>query len=194
MRWGECGIAIGVAAQGKMFQIKGFEDDLRKMWKHCAVAGAWAKEIARLRRRNVEGAFMCGLLHDIGRPVVLQAVVDLSRKEGLEAPPEELESLMDEFHESIGARLLEEWGLPDWVAGGVRHHHQFDEAGEFKEEAATACLADLLAHWSDDEGDEQTEVIRNLPALSVLGLYADELEPLFERSEAVAECAEAFQQ
>lgn len=189
-----CGIAVGVAAQGKMFQIRGFEAELRVLWKHCAMAGAWAKEIARLRRRNVEGAFMCGLLHDIGRPIVLQAIVDLQRKESLESTPEETRSLMDEFHEYVGARLLTEWDLPEWVAGAVLHHHRFDEAGEFQEEAATASLADLLAHWSMDEANDDKEVFKNIPALPVLGLYADELEPLFERAEFVAECAEAFQQ
>ena len=40
---------------------------------------AFAKEIARMRRANVESAFLCGLLHDIGKPVILQALADLQR-------------------------------------------------------------------------------------------------------------------
>ena len=43
---------------------------------------AYAKEIARLRRSNVEGAFLCGLLHDIGKPVLLQTLVDIQRSFG----------------------------------------------------------------------------------------------------------------
>lgn len=187
-----CGIAIGVAVQGKMFQVQGHEETLKAVWRHCAAAGAWAKEIARLRRRNVEGAFLCGLLHDVGRPIVLQSLVELTR--GLaEAPPaEELDALMDEFHERVGGQLLAKWGMPEWIVESVSHHHHFAEAPNFTEEAATACLAEALAHWSLDTDRSEDELVRGLPAVTALGLYADELDPLFERTDSVNELAEAF--
>lgn len=187
-----CGIAIGVAVQGKMFKIKGHEELLKQLWAHCAAAGAWAKEVARLRRRNVEGAFLCGLLHDIGRPIVLQSIIDLTRTQEVKAPIEEIEALMEEFHTQVGAKMLEGWGMPDWMVAAVRYHHRHEDAGEFLEEAATACLGDLLAHWSLEADPDDAKILSNLPAFGVLGLYADELGPLFERSEEVAAIAEAF--
>jgi len=188
-----CGIAIGVAVQGKMFKVNGHEEELKRLWRHCAAAGAWAKEVARLRRRNVEGAFLCGLLHDIGKPIILQSVIDLTRAQALKATPEELTALMDEFHAQVGAKMLTSWDMPDWMVAAVEHHHDYEAAGDFKDEAATACLGDLLGHWSIDSDEEDAEVLRNLPAFGVLGLYADELGELFERSEQVAEIAESFQ-
>lgn len=187
-----CGIAIGVAVQGKMFKVKGHEERLKRLWTHCATSGAWAKEVARLRRRNVEGAFLCGLLHDIGKPIVLQSIVDLTRIQEVKPPVEEIESLMDEFHAQVGAKMLTNWEMPDWMVAAVKFHHEYDAAGEFQEEAATACLGDLLAHWSLEADDEGAETLRNLPAFGVLGLYADELGPLFERTEEVAAITEAF--
>ncbi len=188
-----CGIAIGVAVRGKAFQVKGHEEMLRKLWRHSATAGAWAKEVARLRRRNVEGAFLCGLLHDIGKPIVLQTAIDLTRQADVSATPKDLMNLMDEFHARVGSEMLTKWNMPDWMAAAVEHHHDYEAAGEFQEEAATACLGDLLSHWSLDPCDEGHEDILNLPALAVLGLYADELEPLFARTEQVAAVSEAFQ-
>ena len=41
-------------------------------------------------------------------------------------------------------------------------------------------------------GRNWVEMIRALPAVTALGMYADELDPLFERTEAVNELAEAF--
>ena len=64
-----CDIAVAVAMRSKVFVLKGHEERLRAMWLHSAMSGTWAKEIARACRRNVEGAFLCGLLHDIGQPV-----------------------------------------------------------------------------------------------------------------------------
>ncbi len=188
-----CGIAVGVAVQGKMFKVKGHEDRLKKVWSHCATAGAWAKEVARLRRRNVEGAFLCGLLHDIGKPIVLQSILDLTRTQAEKATPEEIEGLMHEFHGRVGAQMLETWGMPSWMSAAVEHHHDYEAAGEFQEEAATTSLGDLLAHWSTDSDEGEAETLKHLPAFSVLGLYADELGPLFEQSEQVAAVAEAFQ-
>ena len=41
--------------------------------------GSTRSEIARaLRRKNVEGAFLCGLLHDVGKPLVMQELIQLA--------------------------------------------------------------------------------------------------------------------
>ena len=60
--------------------MRGRERRIKTLWAHSAAAGAWAREIARLRRMNVESAFLIGLMHDIGRPVLLQLVSDLARE------------------------------------------------------------------------------------------------------------------
>jgi len=41
---------------------------------HAFVKGGFAKELARQKRRNVETMFLCGLLHSIGRPLVLRLI------------------------------------------------------------------------------------------------------------------------
>ena len=35
-----------------------------------------------MRRANVESAFLCGLLHEVGKPVLLQLIVDVARELG----------------------------------------------------------------------------------------------------------------
>src|SRR6185503_16029782 len=61
-------ITLAVALKGRVFSVARFDAQIRVLWVHSAGAGIWAREIARMRRRNVEGAFLCGLLHDVGRP------------------------------------------------------------------------------------------------------------------------------
>ncbi len=187
-----CGIAIGVAVQGKVFRVKGYEQPLASLWKHSATAAAWCKEIARQRRRNVEGAFLSGLLHDVGRPVVLQAVVDILQDEEGELTNDEIVLLMDVLHEDVGGRILGEWDMPGWVVGSVAFHHHWEDAEEFQEEAATTHLGDRLAHWSVHEAGTEFDLSSVQPQLTFLGLYADELAPLFEKGEAVRQAAEAL--
>lgn len=187
-----CDIALAIALKSKVFHVAGHEDAIKKLWVHSAATGAWAKEIARLRRRNVEGAFLSGLLHDVGKPVIWQALLELQRK--TDPLPDEslIEIWLDEFHTRVGGELLERWPLPKWMAEVVRWHHHPDLAGEHGEAAATACLADVLAHEFTTPTTEGMALLRRHPTLAALGLYADELDLLLERREQVALVTEAF--
>ena len=187
-----CDIAVAVAMRSKIFTLKGQEERLRTMWVHSAMSGAWAKEIARARRRNVEGAFLSGLLHDIGAPVVLQAALDLFR--AARAEPDELllDRLIHEFHAEVGGIVLTSWKLPDWMCSAVRWHHDPELSGEHVEYARTALLADLLAHASETPDEVTDGVLRTHPVLSDLDLYDDEADALFARREVVLKTAEAY--
>jgi HD-like signal output (HDOD) protein len=187
-----CDIAVAVAMRSKVFVLRGQEERLRAMWVHSAMSGAWAKEIARARRRNVEGAFLSGLLHDIGSPVVLQAALELWR--GRHVPPDEglLDALILEFHAEVGGIVLATWKLPDWMCAAVRWHHEPELSGEHAEYARTAMLADLLAHASEAPDAITDDVLRTHPVLADLDLYDEETEALFARREIVLKTAEAY--
>jgi HD-like signal output (HDOD) protein len=187
-----CDIAVAVAMRSKIFVLKGQEERLRAMWVHSAMSGAWAKEIARARRRNVEGAFLSGLLHDIGQPVVLQAALELWR--GRHVPPDEgmLDRLILEFHAEVGGIVLTSWKLPDWMCAAVRWHHDPEIAGEHVEYARTALLANLLAHASELPDEATDAALRAHPVLADLGLYAEETDALFARREVVQKTTEAY--
>jgi len=186
-----CDIAVAVALRSKVFALQGQEQRLRAMWLHSALGGGWAKEIARARRRNVEGAFLSGLLHDIGQPVVLQAALDLGR--GSRLPSEaQLDGLIREFHAEVGASVLASWKLPEWMCAAVRWHHDCESAGAAVEFARTAQLADLLSHASQAPDAETDAALRTHPVLSDLDLYDEEIEALFARREAVLATAQAF--
>ena len=187
-----CDIALAVALKGKVFAVRGQEARVKNLWAHSATAGAWAKEIARARRKNVEGAFLCGLLHDVGKPALLQASLELFAAHKLEPDAGKLDEWTHEFHAPIGALMLERWNFPEWMSAAVRFHHDADQAGEHAEHARTAQMADLLAHASSHP-DPQTDATLALhPALSDLDIYADEFEALLAKREKVLELARAF--
>lgn len=187
-----CDIAVAVAMRSKIFVLKGQEERLRAMWVHSAASGAWAKEIARARRRNVEGAFLSGLLHDIGQPVVLQSALELSRGTGSAPAEDVLDALIQEFHTQVGGIVLESWKLPEWMCAAVRCHHDPETAGEHVDFARTAMLADLLAHASEHPDETADAVLRTHPVLADLGLYDEETDALFARRELVQKTAEAY--
>ena len=187
-----CDIALAVALKGKVFNVQGQEGRVRVLWQHCASAGAWAKEIARTRRKNVEGAFLCGLLHDVGQPALLQTSLELFAAHKLEPDANMLDQWAHELHAPVGALMLQRWNFPEWMAAAVRFHHDADKAGEHAEHARTAQMADLLAHASSHPDPQTDATLGQHPALSDLDIYADEFEALLAKRGKVLELARAF--
>jgi putative nucleotidyltransferase with HDIG domain len=185
-------IAISVALKAKAFAVPGHEERLRAMWIHSATAAAWASEIARQHRANVEGAFMCGLLHDCGKPIVFMEMLNLIGDAGVHTQGAHLSELIDEFHQEAGGRLIEGWGLPQWMADAARHHHAPEGAADSVELARITCLADLCAHWSTKPTEHNEQAIEQSPVLKALGIYADELEALFGVRDRVRDVSQAF--
>lgn len=188
-----CDIALATALRNQVRMPAGHEARMRALWTHSTIAGAWAREIARLRRRNVEGAFLCGLLHDIGKPVVLAELLRLPAELGFEPDAAVIDALLHEHHAAVGARTLAAWKLPEWMSQAVLHHHAPDAAGEHAEYARTAQLADLLAHASLHPDPQADAILGEHPVLADLDLYGDDLQVLLERRETVVELARAYQ-
>lgn len=184
-------IAIAAAINAKGPGIKGRETELRTLRAHAAATGVWSREVARHRRRNVEAAFLTGLLHDVGHPIVLKTVLDLAKN--VEIDEETIQGFVHEFHASVGARLIERWKLPHWIAAAIDGHHDLSRAGEHSDLAATVMLGDELAHWSDKPDATGDAKIRALPILSTLSLYPEDIDELFARREVVETTTKAFQ-
>jgi putative nucleotidyltransferase with HDIG domain len=188
-------IVVAVALQSRVFRADGYEDIVGGLWTHSAVAGAYAKEIARRLRFNVESAFVCGLLHDVGKPVVLTLMQDLGG-DGGEAPSRRLclEALAV-YHTSVGRRLAEHWSLPDAMRESIALHHDFERAERHVQAVRITCLANLLSHLAlagDDARAYDEAGVRSHPVCAALNLYPDDVDQLVARRAAMLEQAEAF--
>ena len=113
-------IAMAVSVRGRMFANKTCAELLGSLWKHSILTGFFTKEIARARRRNVEIAFLCGLLHDVGKAVLVNNVDRVLGKNDLALPIAVLLEALDEQHIPAGTLLAREWKLPDQVAEAIR--------------------------------------------------------------------------
>ena len=187
------GIALSASVRGRVFQVPGHEASVRAIWQHSVVAAAFAREIARSLRSNVEGAFLCALLHDVGRPIVLQAALaapeSVMRKP---IPAALLASAMDDLHAVVGGRAIRAWKLADWTAAAVEHHHRPERAAPFEDEARVTRLADLMAHWAID-GDARFEAFpMGDPVVAELELYREQIDALLALRPAVLETAQAL--
>jgi putative nucleotidyltransferase with HDIG domain len=188
-------IVIAVALRSRVFRGDGFEEVVARLWTHSAVAGAYAKEIARLLRVNVEASFVCGLLHDVGKPVVLTLLLDLQHETRVPLSRATCLEALHAYHTGAGAALALEWGLPNPVTQAIAHHHDPGGAPGHTQAVMITCLADLLSHavLADTATREETDTAaRQHPVGGQLNLYPDDLDALLTRRAAMLEFADTL--
>jgi HD-like signal output (HDOD) protein len=183
-------IALAASVESGVFRVAGWEAELRALWREALGTAAFAKEIARLRRLNVETAFLCGLVHDVGRPVVLQAAVDQAKTLGLRAADATIRARLWALLVAHGAatsrRVVEAWKLPTAVVAAVSHHHAPETAGpHVKDAAITAAARQLARHALGGPDAPAADAVHQLPAVALLTLYRDDVEALLGRAEEV---------
>ncbi len=119
-----------------------------------------ARNFCRPETAPAGDAYTCGLLHDMGKIIFETANPDFSEQmkrvcaaKGL--PPELFERLAAGVnHGEAGALLAEKWNFPAAVTGAIRWHHNPAAAPEScKRLAAVVYLADIMAHYEDDEAE-----------------------------------------
>jgi len=106
--------------------------DTEKLWTHCLDVARCCRAVVRSEGadgREVEDAFLCGLLHDVGKIVLAEGcpgefVRILLSAQARNVPLADIEA--DELgvtHAQVGAYLLGLWGFPEPVVIAIAQHH-----------------------------------------------------------------------
>lgn len=100
------------------------------LWKHsvaCAFGAQWLAKRCNYAELAPE-AFIAGLIHDVGKLLVLKALVSVGEKD--KDAPRITRTAADEFidamHPECGFLLLEKWNLPESYCDVCRDHHRPD--------------------------------------------------------------------
>lgn len=147
-------LAIGI----KVFDIfaKGRRSEaalINGLWTHSCGVGVLSREIWTRRSgkpKEGEFAFLCGLLHDLGKAALFQTYPghygSIFAAEKSVGDPDIASCEADNYgvdHAVIGEMLAKGWGFPQELSSVIRrgHRHGCSEAPM----AAAVALADLLA-------------------------------------------------
>lgn len=182
-------IALAIAFRVGVFKLKGFEADVSAMFQHSVGAAMFAQEVARATRRNVEDAFMCGLLHDVGRPVILQALVQILHEQKLHVAASAVVAATGELHAEVGGTLAESWGLPEPVGMSIRYHHSLSPPESHETSVRITALADEMARFAFEPERMPEAELRKHPALAPLELYPEVLDQVLAKAVLIRQAA-----
>lgn len=189
-------IALVISCQSKVFAVPGHEAEVKSLFRHSLVAAAFAQEIARSRRWNVEEAFLCGLLHDVGKPVLWQELIDLHKAANCAVDDNACRGAIGVLHARVGSELVRHWALPARLGETILHHHDPGKSTTAAQTALMTCLADDIAHLTLPLAvaprTVTEEQVRSHLTLAPLNLYPDELEALLAQRPKIKSMAEAM--
>lgn len=160
--------------------------DYRQFWLDAmCCAGATRIVTKASGRKHIPGVFSGGLLHDIGRLALSEAVPDLYTKvqKGLEGQELMLaeEREIGLSHTEAGYVLADHWSLPIDIVEPIRFHHKPELADAAKEATAIVAIAEVMARTPGDNVEAWREAIQSLAQpMQVLGIDVENAEAMFQ--------------
>ena len=177
-------LVLVISCKTRVFDVKGFDNEVRESFRRSLGTALLNQEIARTRRLNVEDAFLCGLLHDIGRPVLLQALSDKQKQNCPDFDRQAALDAIDANRIAIGARVIELWTLPQRVADVVSNQLPADAIGNCQESQAL-CLAIKMTDTLFDEDGFDVEGICEHETVQPLNLYPEQITSILGKRESI---------
>ncbi len=152
---------------------------LRQQRTHAVGVAHITRIVCRTAGHETEGAFVCGLLHDLGRFLAYRIL-----EEERSVRPDLRANVLDEIHCEIGGRVCQAWDLPDRVREAAQRHHDYGIPGDagYSPIGNAIAAAQVLAYHLG-LGDRQETIDLDHPSFRDLGLNSDHVEELLRRTE-----------
>jgi len=146
-------IAILTAAAARKIMDSKYKK-FGQIWNHCNRVAFYSRFIALETDMSfyAEKAFISGILHDIGKIVLLSITPDLACQLSSIAQSKKIRSstILEEIsigisHATIGSIIAEKWNFPDYLLDAIKNHHSpLNSKNEFKQVTSIVYLANML--------------------------------------------------
>ena len=114
-------LVFEAALSGTVFRAKGFEDAMDAIRKHSLLVAYCTQAVSSLVSVGEDGAYLAGLLHDVGLMAGLHAVAELCRKSKPEL--EIIATVLRDVHVEAGEIVARLWNLPPALQAVISAHH-----------------------------------------------------------------------
>jgi len=169
-------LIFSLSVGSKVFRSRHFSKLMNQLWQHSVACAFVAQEIARDFGGDTENAFLCGLLHDIGKPLIIDTISKMIKRH-----PDKFElGLLDEsiigetlsqFHCQVGGLIGRKWAFPERLTASIVFHHDPIKDGEVIPDALIAGVANLFCHRMGLGCPEEPDLdLRQHPWMKMLGI------------------------
>jgi len=181
-------IALAATLRGELFSAPGHGPESEQLWREAWLASWWAKEIASLRRRPLESAFLAGLMHRSGAALALKTLArfELDRRTAMDART--FGNLLAEFETACGRALMTQWCVSSEVQAAASEWQSYRTSQE-AELAGTVNAAHLLAEHTLYPLLLAEQAVLDNDVFGELGVFAEDRVAMLAQRDQVRELA-----
>lgn len=101
----------------------------KQFWVHSIAVAFTAQKLGEIIEADTTYCYICGLLHDIGKPLALLAITDIERMIGEKNffGEELVATICDDMHSHFAELIADKWSLPSLLSQVIINHHKIDE-------------------------------------------------------------------
>lgn len=168
------------------------EMDLNYTWKHSALTAQVSRRLASWCQAAVDGSpedhYTAGLLHDIGKIVMLDSFGQdylTALREGRESGKSQPEAEIERFgfaHAEVGALVADHWKLPQTLVDVIHFHHDVAGDSEHAEDVLLISVADRIANLVGREQEVEPGEVASAETCARIGLEAMALQDALEEA------------
>ncbi|HMD74739.1 MAG TPA: HDOD domain-containing protein [Steroidobacteraceae bacterium] len=177
-------ITVATVLHGEVFSAPGHEPEAEELWREAWLGGLWAKEIARLRRKHVETAFLAGLMHRAGAALALKLFARFERERRTALDMQTFRSLVVEFEVPCGRLLMSNWCVPSEIQEAASEWRSYRSSREV-DLAGTVNAAHLLTQHTLHPQLLDEESVLTDTVFEQLGVFPDERVVVLEQRDRV---------
>jgi len=118
-------------------------EKIKEILHHSLLCAFIARRLASADHQNTEEAFACGLLHDIGKTIIMNVTEEISISD------DERAQVIKEYHESAGLLVTTKWNFAEVLQVSAGFHHHPDQSPSNANMVRIVHLADIVANNGD---------------------------------------------
>lgn len=156
-------------------QHEELRESIKNIWSSSLSLASMCFVIARQSDNlNPDNAFLCGLLHEVGKLYILTKARDFPNLMG---DADSLGTVLDQWYASVGKSIVEAWGFSDEIASSLEIEENLSS-----DSGAPATFVDVIyaARLVLDSDDEQELDAASQDIVGKLRINADSLSGLRE--------------
>jgi HD-like signal output (HDOD) protein len=142
----------------RIFSARSYRAILELSWKLSLGTAVACEALSAATGLERESAFLMGLLHDTGKPVLVNAIAESEQQNrGVQLGEDVVEILMSQLHEEIGGYVLNSWGMSPTIISAASAHHRYQGGSGATAAHRLVCSANLVCQHLGI-GDVQRDV------------------------------------
>ena len=180
-------LTLALSLKAGMCHAPGHTQYVAEQLRQAILCGLCSRQVALLRRRQIEAALICGLCKSIGRPVVIEAALDCAVRHRMHLNYQDLMILADQFEYGATQKVLEAWEMPEVVHAVATHWLDYHTAGEAREQTMTIVAGARLANvFGKGENPAGRSILARDRVFKDLGISDKQLDQLCAMAAPIA--------